>query len=73
MNGLRNYFFDRVIITEATTYQQALNQAIRMEIQSREKREREGTFSRKWLRFEGGSNKKLTRTTVSQNAPPSRF
>ena len=47
MNGLRDYFFDRVIINEATTYQQALNQAIPMEIRSREKIEREGTSSKK--------------------------
>ena len=26
--GLQNYFFDRVIVTKSTTYQQAQNQAI---------------------------------------------
>ena len=47
LNGLQYYFFNKVIITEATTYQQALNQAIQMKIRSRKKREREGTSSRK--------------------------
>ena len=77
VNGLRDYFFDRVIVTETTNYQQALNQAIRMEIRSREKREKEGTFSRKRPRFDGGGNRKSGKTVASQNVPsnrpPSRF
>ena len=41
VNGVRDYFFDRFVINKATTYQQALNHAIWMELHSREKRERE--------------------------------
>ena len=67
MNGLWDYFFDRVIIIESTTYQQALNQAIHSEICSKERKEKEGTIRKKRLIFEGGNFEKVTRSVFLQS------
>ena len=70
INRLCYYFFDRLILIDITTYQQALNQLIHVELCAKERREREGNSRRKKPRNEGGNFKRFGRANATLSAPP---
>ena len=74
VQGLRYYYFNRIKVDENNTYQEALNQALRVEQRLKERRERErATGGRKWSRTTGSATISIGRPNFNWNSFTSRL